>query len=549
MKNFPLYRITVIVTMFLKFVIQLYFFHKKHKTWTTNTYDRWQALLKKQAVEYRENAIKLEGLMIKVGQFLSTRADIMPDVFLNELADLIDKVPPVPSNISKKILEAEWGQSLDSHLSYISDKPVASASIGEVYKGTLLNGQDVAIKIQRHNIYKIIHTDFKALRIVLWIARKFTNIGKELDTEALYKEVVSIIGDELNYYKELKNGQYFQRRFHDSTDYYIPQFYEEYSTGKVLVMEWIEGRKVTDIPFLHKHKIDRKVAARKLFQFFVDQLFDYGMFHADPHQGNILITQDGMIVILDFGMVGEISKEDAQHIRQMIQGFVLDDYNLVINQLKELGFLLPHANKHKLQTLLKTYIDMYIEKDIHHLDEKLVEGIFQDLKQIVREQPIQLPAEFAFLGRATSIGLGVLTIIDPHIDFMALGKPVVREWLDKDEERSGNIKWHFIKESVKPLLSLPRNLNEWLHAPESKRRSEETRQFQRFDHHRYLLMMSLSYVSLLLTLAFYFISIIIGNNQLQFITLSFTGLTFSFSLMTTFLHRRWINKAKQSHYF
>jgi predicted unusual protein kinase regulating ubiquinone biosynthesis (AarF/ABC1/UbiB family) len=534
--------------MFLKFVLQLYFFHKKHKTWDTTTHVRWEALLKKQAVEYRENALKLEGLMIKVGQFLSTRADIMPDVFIKELADLIDKVPPVPTDISKKILEKEWGQSLDSHLSYISDKPVASASIGEVYKGTLLNGQDVAIKIQRHNISKIIHTDFKALRIVLWITRKFTILGKELNTDALYQEVVSIIGNELNYYKELKNGQYFQRRFHDSTDYYIPQFYEEYSTGKVLVMEWIEGRKVTDIPFLNKHNINRKVAARKLFQFFVDQLFDYGMFHADPHQGNILITSKGTIVIIDFGMVGEISKEDAQHIRQMIQGFILDDYELVITQLKELGFLLPHANKHKLQTLLKTYSDMYIEKKIHQLDEKLVEDIFQDLKQIVRDQPIQLPAEFAFLGRAASIGLGVLTIIDPHIDFMALGKPVVREWLDKDEERSGNIKWHFIKESVKPLFALPRNLNEWLlNGPEFKRRSEELLQYQRFDHHRYLFMMVMAYVSLLVTLAFYFISIIIGNNQLQFMTLPLTGLTFTLCLITTFLHKRWVNNMKQSH--
>ncbi|MCE7793669.1 AarF/UbiB family protein [Salipaludibacillus sp. CUR1] len=545
MKNFSLYRIIVIVGMFIKFVVQLYFFNKRNKTWDAQTQEKWEELLKKQAEEYREKAIKLEGLMIKVGQFLSTRADIMPEVFLKELSGLIDQVPPVPADISKKILEDEWGQPIENYLSELSDKPVASASIGEVYKGRLTNGQEVAIKIQRHNIKKIIHTDFKALRIVLWITSTFTKFGKEIDGKALYKEVVTIIGNELNYAKELKNGQYFQKRFHDSNDYYIPQFYEEYSTRKVLVMEWMEGRKVTDISFLKENQLDRKEAARRVFQFFVDQLLDYGMFHADPHQGNILITKDGMIVIIDFGMVGEISREETQQIRKMIQGFVLDDYELVISQLQELGFLLPHANKYKLQSLLRTYVDMYLEQDIKQLDEEVVQEIFRDLQEIVHEQPIQLPAEFAFLGRAASIGLGVLTIIDPDIDFMALGKPVVTQWLEENNEDPGSLKMQVIKDSAKPLLSLPRNINEWLEAPTYQRRSEERRQWRQFDHQRQLMMAGISALTFLLSLVFLLVSIIMAHSYLLLVTSVLTIISFTISILTFILHKRWVDKFRR----
>ncbi len=544
-KNFSLYRIIIIVAMFIKIVFQLYIFNKRNKTWTADTQEKWEQLLKKQAAEYREKAIKLEGLMIKVGQFLSTRADIMPEVFLKELADLIDQVPPVPTHISKKILEEEWGQGLENYLAEIGDRPVASASIGEVFKGKLHNGQEVAIKIQRHNIDKIIRTDFKALRIVLWITRVFTKFGKETDTKALYKEVVSIIGNELNYHKELKNGQYFQKRFHDSEDYYIPQFYEEYSTRRVLVMEWMDGRKVTDLSFLKQHNIDRKDTSRRVFQFFVDQLFDYGMFHADPHQGNILVTKEGMIVILDFGMVGEISREESAKIRKMIQGLVLDDYQLAIDQLQELGFLLPHANKFKLATLLKTYINMYLEQGIKELDQETVEEIFLDLQEIVREQPIQLPAEFAFLGRAASIGVGVLTIIDPDIDFMELGKPVVMTWLEENDEDQGSLQMQVLKDSVKPLLSIPRNINEWLESPTYQRRSEERRQWRSFDHQRYMLLMIGSSISFLFMLSFLLISVLIDHSLLQMITIVLTIVSFIFSLVTFLLHKRWVNNYRK----
>lgn len=539
MKNNALYRIAIIVFMFLKFVLQLYFFNKRNPAWNAQTQEDWEKLVQKQAKEYRIKAIHLEGLMIKVGQFLSTRADIMPDVFLKELADLIDQVPSIDPAVSKSILEKEWGQPLDNYLAEISERPVASASIGEVYRGRLQNGQEVAVKIQRDKIDRIIKTDFKAMRIILWITKKFTRFGKEIDTDALYKEIVQVIGDELDYDKEMRNAQNFQRRFSGSDAYYIPQFYEEYCTHRVLVMEWMEGRKVTDLSFMQQHGIDRKDTAAKLFQFFVDQLLDQGRFHADPHQGNILIREDGMLVILDFGMVGYITREDSASIRRMIQGFVLDDYQLVIDELQKLGFLLPHANKSKLESVLRNYVNMYLSSDLSQLDQSVVEDIFEDLQNIVREQPIQLPSEFAFLGRAASIGVGVLSIIDPDIDFIELGKPVVMEWLEEADEKKGSIQAQILKDTLKPALSLPRNLNEWLEAPNFARRESARAQFRQFDHHRYLWSYAGFSILLTISLPFTFTAVWVEHIMLLYTAGSFAALSLLGGFVTLFRHRRW----------
>ncbi|TMW70284.1 AarF/ABC1/UbiB kinase family protein [Alteribacter natronophilus] len=546
MKNNSIYRITVIVFMFIKFLFQLYIFNKRHKTWDSAAHEKWEDLLRKQAAEYREKAIRLEGLMIKGGQFLSTRADLFPEVFLKELEDLIDRVPPVPARISRQLLENEWGRSIWDWLDEMGDQPVASASIGEVYKGRLHNGDEVAIKIQRHNVEKIIKTDFKALRIILWIAGRFTRFGRQADLGSLHKELVKTMSDELNFSKELKNGEYFQKRFHGHDNLKVPQYYEDFSTRRVLVMEWIDAERVNNTSFLRKHNIDRKELASRVFRLFIEQLLDDGMFHADPHPGNILVKADGTIVVLDFGMVGSLRREDALKLRKIAQGFVLEDYSLVVKQLEEMGFLLPHANKYKLQMILRQSVETYLDKGVKQLDQELVGEIFEDLQELVQEQPIQLPAEFAFLGRAASIALGLLTLIDPDIDFIALGKPIVKDWLDETEEEEGSLKFQVLRDSAKPLISVPRNLNEWLQGPKYARRAARRREWRRYDHHRYLVFVTLASLTFLLSLTFLFIGLLQEAELLMMTSaaLSVASLTAACIFLT--LHKRWVTGFRQA---
>lgn len=485
MKYNALYRIFVIVFMSMKFLLQIFWFRKKNRFWDERARQRWESLLVKQAKEYRKTALELEGLLIKFGQFLSTRADLLPPVFLKELEGLTDRVEPVPFHKSKEILEEEWGGDIDQYISDIEDSPVASASIGEVYKAYLNDGTPIALKIQRYKVEKIFHNDFKALRIVFWLLARVTSFGKKADLGALYRELVQVMSKELNFKQELKHSLYFKDRFDGFEGVYIPDYYENLSTRRVLAMEWIEGARITDRSFINEHKLDREQLARRVFNLFVEQLVSAGTFHADPHSGNLMVRSDGTIVMIDFGMVGDIQNEDANNIRMMIQGFILDDYDKVVHALENMDFLLPHANEQKVKALLKETADMYLQGDYEKLDEEVINQIFKDLQQFVQEQPIQLPADYAFLGRASSIVVGVLTSVYPEIDLMKWGRPVIQQWVSGGASNASIYK-EVAKETAKPLLSLPRALIEFLTDGE-RERAFKARYYQRKLYHQYFL--------------------------------------------------------------
>ncbi len=431
MKYQSLYRIVVIVWMSVKFFIQLEYFRRKSKhSWDQ---DRWQKLLKKQAKEYKEKAIRLEGLLVKLGQFLSTRADILPKVFLEEIEDLVDRVPSFPWEKAKRILEEEWSSDYKDVIKDLSERPVASASIGQVYKANLLSGEEVAIKIRRPNIRKIIKADFQALRIVFWLIDKFTSYGNQLDLGRLYEEVRSVIEDELDFKKELKNGLHFQDRYKDSPGYRVPNYVSEWSTKKVLVMEWMEGARITNLSYIEEKGIDRRELARQLLKGYLEQLLQEGQFHADPHSGNILIQENGTIVFIDFGMVGHIEARDALSIRKLITGIVLSQYQDVTDALEELRFLLPDSDKKQIEKALQTLVTLFVEQDLTMMDEDTAEQVLREVQTLVNKQPIQLPSEFAFLGRAISTIVGILYTLDPEIDLIEEGKPIVKEWINREE--------------------------------------------------------------------------------------------------------------------
>ncbi|WP_173918508.1 AarF/ABC1/UbiB kinase family protein [Halobacillus sp. Marseille-Q1614] len=488
-KYISIYRVTVIVWMSLKFLIQIFWFKNTHRIWDQETKRKWERLLVKQAEEYRRKAIKLGGLLIKFGQFLSSRGDLLPRAFILELEGLVDRVEPVPFKYSKRTMEEDWNTSLEEVFRHIDEKPVASASIGEVYRAELLDGTSVAVKVQRHRVREIFQMDFKALRIVFFILSKFTRYGKKADLPALYREVVAVITNELDFTMELENGNHFRRRFRDFEKVYIPEYYSEWSTKRILVMEWIEGAKITDLTFIKRHQIDRRAVAKLLFDLCVEQFLFAGMFHSDPHPGNLMLKADGTVVLLDFGMVGEIKQRDANSIRLMVQGFILDDYDRVIDALWEMDFLLPNADTEQVKKLIKQTTDMYLDGDFDKLDAHLMNDILSDVQQFVKEQPIQLPADYAFLGRATSIIVGVLTSVYPQVDLVEWGRPVIKKWMTGEASNFSLYK-QVAKDTVKPLMSLPRALIEYL-VDGDKEREWKTETHQQTLFHQFYLFYSL----------------------------------------------------------
>ncbi|KGX83559.1 ABC1 kinase family protein [Pontibacillus marinus] len=537
MKYRAFYRITVIVFMFIKFLWQIFWFRRTHRFWDESAREKWESLLVNQAKEYRKKSLELEGLLIKFGQFLSTRADLLPPVFLHELEGLVDRVEPVPPHISKEIIQKEWNGNIEDYIQDIEDQPVASASIGEVYKAYLLDGTPVAIKVQRHRVEEIFRTDFKALRIVFWILARVTSFGKKADLGALYRELVMVISKELDFQKELKHSLNFQKRYQDWEGVYVPEYYEHLSTRRVLVMEWIEGAKVTDSSFIRENGLNREQIAKRVFDLFTDQLVSAGMFHADPHSGNLMIRSDGTLVMIDFGMVGEIKQEDASNIRMMIQGFILDDYDAVIRSLEKMDFLLPHANQQKVKRLLKETADMYLAGNFEKFDQDVINQILSDVQEFVQDQPIQLPADYAFLGRASSIVIGVLTSVYPEVDLMKWGKPVIQQWVSGNDSNE-SIYLNVLKESAKPLLSLPRSVNQFLTDGALERAWKERYYQRKLFHQFYLFYGLLSFIVFTLSAGVAGFGYVEGLDILLYIGISVSGASLLSLLLIFIRHFR-----------
>ncbi|MGA9467566.1 MAG: AarF/UbiB family protein, partial [Exiguobacterium marinum] len=246
----------------------------------------------------------------------------------------------------------------------------------------------------------------------------------------------------------------------------------------VLTMDWVDARRITDLAFLKENEIDRSALAERLFTLAAEQLLFGGQFHADPHPGNVQIRADGTIILLDFGMVGQTTSQDMATIRNILQAFISLDYDSIVDGLEDLRFLLPTANKQNIRQALEKAVTFYLETDIDTVDTRLIEKVLQDIQLLVKNEPIQLPAEFAFFGRAASTLLGILQILDPKIDLFTLGKPIVIEWLEEDGTTLQN---RYVKTGInyaKKLLNVPPLLDNYLKEPTRKRLSEQA-MFQR----------------------------------------------------------------------
>ncbi len=543
MKYFSLYRILTIVWMAVRIFVEIILFRKRHRrNWTDGTDRKWEALLRKQAIRYKEKALYLEGVLIKLGQYLSTRKDIMPDAYLEELMDLLDQVPAVSWDRAKVVLEEEWGKPYTEILKDITTEPVASASIGEVYKGVLYNGETVAVKIQRPKIGKIIYSDFRAVRIVIWMLKHFTNLENSMDLSLFYREFVRTIGDELDFKLELENGLYFKKKYEDFSGIEIPYYYSEYSTKKVLIMQWMEGSRLTDIEFLEKNQLDRYRISTVLLEAFLGQLLQEGKFHADPHPGNIMVKADGTIVLIDFGMIGIIKKRDAMHIRDIVIGVMIKDYDRVVHALEGMKFLLPHADKDEIARIIQMLVDTYSDSGINAEDTRVVEEIMTDIEKLVHEQPIQLPSEYAFLGRAISTFIGNLYTLDPKMDLLAMCSPIIKQWLKENMDGAKDTVLNFAKSTLKPLVSLPNQLQQLFDEPNKYREWQKASQLLNMKHEMLVSRKRDAFLVILVSLVLTYISYYFNHLYLLYGSVGLLVISFISYLRMLLRHRKLIKQ-------
>lgn len=394
----------------------------------------WEELWRRQAVRFRTVAERQGGLLIKVGQFLSSRVDLLPKSFIDELQDLQDAVRPAPFSLVRPILEEELGP-IAAHFSEFDPEPVAAASLGQVYRARLHDGQEVAVKVQRPAIDSIVAADLAGLGLVVAFLSRFTGFGRTFDLVTVLREFRHMVAHELDYRQELENTERLRQTLSGFPWVRVPGTFPALSSARVLTMEYWRGIKVNQREELSRAGIDIPDLAARLIHLYLYMVLDAGFYHADPHPGNILVRPGGEVVLLDYGMVGRIELAQKRQIRRLFVAVTLRQPNELVESLRALGMIRPQADLNRLRREVRYLLDRYYAETLDQLARLDVIRLMRDLEGLLRDQSVQIPGEFAFLGRAIAILVGLATALDPEINVIELFSPYVERLMT--EERGG----------------------------------------------------------------------------------------------------------------
>jgi len=394
---------------------------------------RKEIRLEKQAVWLRESLIGLGPTFIKIGQALGTRADLLPLAYVRALSTLQDQVPAFPTAEAFARIESELGCPLHESYSEIDNEPIASASLGQVYRARLHSGEEVAVKVQRPNLEQIVSFDVAILyRLVKLTNRFFPRANENADWEGMLREFHSTVFEEMDYVKEGRNADRFRYNFRTWRPIRVPKIYWLHTTKRVLTLEFIRGTKVVDIEALRARRISPVKVNRLLVRTYLKQLLEDGFFHADPHPGNLLVMDSGHLAFFDFGMVGRITPKLQS---QMIDAFfhvVGRDVHGLGQDIINLNFLKPGVNAETVRPVVEALFTHYLNLKLGEINFK---ELTYDLAEVIYEYPFRLPANFTYMMRAlmTLEGIGIVT--DPEFSFFETAKPFAKEFMLRREGR------------------------------------------------------------------------------------------------------------------
>jgi predicted unusual protein kinase regulating ubiquinone biosynthesis (AarF/ABC1/UbiB family) len=426
-------RFRIVFFMFLGFFVQFWWLGKIKKFVGKEKADRkYRAIYSSQATEFTSVAVELGGLIIKLGQFISSRVDILPKEYTDVLSELQDSVAPVDSEIILKRIEEESNDIFTA----INPVPVAAASLGQVHKAILKSGETVAVKVMRPGIEETVTLDLATLKVLIAFARRFTKMGKFVDLREVYQEFEEVIIDELDYTIEANNIEKFRENFLEFPGVSVPNVYEELSTSKVLVMEFIEGVKINEINKLEGFRVNKKKVASILFLSYLKQIMEDGFFHADPHPGNLLVKNDGTIAYIDFGMVGYVSDPMKESMFKLALSIYLKDAGGIVEAFDDLGFLRKKADKALLSKNVKIILANFSDGGLN-FNNLNNSGFLEELREFLYEQPFQIPSRTTFLGKAIMTVFSICKGLDDHFDMISLAKPYVEDMMKSDEVSAG----------------------------------------------------------------------------------------------------------------
>lgn len=375
---------------------------------------------RKRAAELRRIFTRLGPTFVKLGQGLSTRPDICPPEYLEELSELQDALPTFPDAEAFSCIERELGLSLDSIFSSISPSPIAAASLGQVYKAQLTySGQTVAVKVQRPGIEEAIGLDFYLIRGLGFFINKYVDIITS-DVVALIDEFARRVYQELNYVQEGQNARRFKKLYADREDILVPDIFWDYTSGKVLTMDWVDGVKLNEQDAIERQGLKVLDLVNTGIQCSLRQLLEYGYFHADPHPGNLLATPEGKLAFLDFGMMSETPEEARFAIIGHVVHMVNRDYEAMARDYYDLDFLSRDVDVSPIVPALRNFFDDALNYTVSELNFKtLVNG----LGAVFYQYPFNVPAYYALILRSLTVLEGLALYADPNFKVLAASYP------------------------------------------------------------------------------------------------------------------------------
>ncbi|MEY4532848.1 MAG: hypothetical protein RI926_617 [Actinomycetota bacterium] len=427
--------------------------------------------LQRIARSFQKLALDLSGLLIKLGQFMSTRLDILPPEITKELEGLQDEVPAVPFDLIRGLAERELGLPLEQVYSWVDPVPLAAASLGQVHRATLAEQDaddtgllNVVLKIQRPGIDQIVEVDLSALRRVAgWLSR-IRLVNRRADMPALMDEFANTCLEEIDYLNEASNAERFAENFADNPRVQVPQVVWERTTRRVLTQEDVTNIKITDLDALSAAGIDPADVANEFAAVMFDQVFIHGFFHADPHPGNVFIQpqeadENGLtwrMTFIDFGMMGEVPSSLGRALRTTVIAAASRDGAGMVDGMREIGVLMPTADTVELERALTKVFDRFggvSFVELQTIDPREFKAFVNEFADIVRALPFQFPENFLLVIRAISLTSGVCSSVNPQFNIWNAIEPYSAKLIRAE---GGNVVQAFLKDGLSSLALLSR---------------------------------------------------------------------------------------------
>ena len=476
-RGFLIWRILILL------LVNLWLDNLIFKIFRTNR-DKKNKVQIKRAKWFTNQLIELGSAFIKIGQLLSARPDLIPNTWIQELSKLQDQVPQFSYTKVEEIIQKELGQKF-SEINQITSTPIGSASLAQVHKATLKDGKEVVFKVQRPNLKNLFTIDLNIMQQIAFIIQKNKNWSRGRNWVAIAKECRKVLMKELDFKCEAQYAARFRQQFLDDENVEIPEVIWNLSTERVLCLSYLEGTKISDIEKLKSKNIDLSKIAEIGAVSYLKQLVNYGFFHADPHPGNLAVSNSGKLIFYDFGMMGNISNNLQASLGSMVQSAALRDASSLVTQLQQAGLISKDIDVGPVRRLVRL---MLKEALTPPFSPNIIEKLSGDLYELVYETPFQLPVDLIFVMRALSTFEGVGRMLDPGFNLVSITKPYLIDLMTSNNQTPNDLINQFgrqVGELGSKAVGIPKRIDESLERLEQGdlqlqiRMGESDRQFKK----------------------------------------------------------------------